>query len=219
MFSRTGPRGPTATGIRGRITDESGAPVAWVFAIAYTSADMRRVPDFTSAMTAADGRFVIYLPAGGATGSAPASTSARSRRRASPSASTRARRTTRSRSRPGPSWTASTSCSACSAADPGRARGSDLPGSQVPRCRAPAGPRNPARASAGEVDAPCAEPRSLHQLPGPASGLRASRRGTRALSPLRRALAGVRLAPPAPHPEAPAARPAERAVIFAIWVR
>jgi len=65
MFSRTGPRGPTATGIRGRITDESGAPVAWVFAIAYTSSDMRRVPDFTSAMTTADGRFVIYLPAGG----------------------------------------------------------------------------------------------------------------------------------------------------------
>jgi len=65
MFSRTGPRGPTATGLRGRITDESGAPVAWVFAIAYTSADMRRVPDFTSAMTAADGRFVIYLPGGG----------------------------------------------------------------------------------------------------------------------------------------------------------
>ena len=65
MFSRTGPRGPTATGIRGRITDASGAPVAWVFAIAYTSADMRRVPDFTSAMTAADGRYVIYLPAGG----------------------------------------------------------------------------------------------------------------------------------------------------------
>lgn len=65
MFSRTGPRGPTATGIRGRITDESGAPAAWVFAIAYTSAEMRRVPDFTSAMTGDDGRFVIYLPAGG----------------------------------------------------------------------------------------------------------------------------------------------------------
>jgi len=65
MFSRAGPRGPTATGIRGRITDEKGAPAAWVFAIAYTSADMRRVPDFTSAMTSADGRFVIYLPAGG----------------------------------------------------------------------------------------------------------------------------------------------------------
>jgi hypothetical protein len=65
MFSRAGPRGPTATGIRGRITDEAGQPVAWVFAMAYTSPDMRRVPDFTSAMTAADGRFVIYLPAGG----------------------------------------------------------------------------------------------------------------------------------------------------------
>ena len=65
MSSRTGPRGPTTTGIRGRITDESGAPVAWVFAIAYASADMRRVPDFTSAMTASDGQFVLYLPAGG----------------------------------------------------------------------------------------------------------------------------------------------------------
>jgi hypothetical protein len=65
MFSRTGPRGPTATGIRGRITDASGAPVAWVFAIAYAGEDMRRVPDFTSAMTAADGRYVIYLPGGG----------------------------------------------------------------------------------------------------------------------------------------------------------
>jgi hypothetical protein len=65
MFSRAGPRGPTATGTRGRITDQSGAPAAWVFAIAYASADMRRVPDFTSAMTAADGRFVIYLPEGG----------------------------------------------------------------------------------------------------------------------------------------------------------
>jgi hypothetical protein len=65
MFSRTGPRGPTATGIRGRITDASGVPAAWVFAIAYAGEDMRRVPDFTSAMTAADGRYVIYLPAGG----------------------------------------------------------------------------------------------------------------------------------------------------------
>jgi len=65
MFSRAGPRGPTATGIRGRITDAAGAPVAWVFAIAYAGEDMRRVPDFTSAMTAADGRYVIYLPAGG----------------------------------------------------------------------------------------------------------------------------------------------------------
>jgi hypothetical protein len=65
MLSRAGPRGPTDTGIRGRITDAAGVPVAWVFATAYAGEDMRRVPDFTSAMTAADGRYVIYLPAGG----------------------------------------------------------------------------------------------------------------------------------------------------------
>jgi hypothetical protein len=59
------PARPDGTGIRGRITDEAGAPVAWVFAMAYTGPDMRRVPDFTSAMTAEDGRYVIFLPAGG----------------------------------------------------------------------------------------------------------------------------------------------------------
>jgi hypothetical protein len=65
MHARTAARGATDTGLRGRITDEAGRPVAWVFAIAYASADMRRVPDFTSAMTADDGRYVIYLPQGG----------------------------------------------------------------------------------------------------------------------------------------------------------
>lgn len=65
MFSRTATRGPTAAGIKGRILDDAGRPVSWVFAIAYTSPEMRRVPDFTSAMTAADGRYVIYLPQGG----------------------------------------------------------------------------------------------------------------------------------------------------------
>jgi hypothetical protein len=65
MLSRAGPRGPTDTGIRGRITDAAGAPVAWVFAFAYAGGDMRRMPDFTSALTGADGRYVIHLPAGG----------------------------------------------------------------------------------------------------------------------------------------------------------
>lgn len=65
MFPGTGPRGPTDTGIRGRITDETGASAAWVFATAYAGTDMRRMPDFVSAMTATDGRYVIYLPAGG----------------------------------------------------------------------------------------------------------------------------------------------------------
>lgn len=65
MLSRTGPRGPTDTGIRGRITDAAGAPVAWVFAFAYAGEDMRRMPDVTSALTGPDGRYVIHLPAGG----------------------------------------------------------------------------------------------------------------------------------------------------------
>jgi hypothetical protein len=65
MLSRTGPRGPTDTGIRGRITDAAGAPVAWVFAFAYAGEDMRRMPDFTSALTGEDGSYVIHLPAGG----------------------------------------------------------------------------------------------------------------------------------------------------------
>lgn len=65
MLSRAGPRGPTGTGIRGRIVDAAGVPVAWVFAFAYAGEDMRRMPDFTSALTAADGRYVIHLPAGG----------------------------------------------------------------------------------------------------------------------------------------------------------
>jgi hypothetical protein len=65
LLSRAGPRGPTDTGIRGRITDAAGAPVAWVFAFAYAGEDMRRVPDFTSALTGEDGRYEIHLPAGG----------------------------------------------------------------------------------------------------------------------------------------------------------
>ena len=65
MVSRNPARGRTGTGIRGRILDASGRPVSWVFAIAFTTPDMRRVPDFTSSMTADDGRYVIYLPSGG----------------------------------------------------------------------------------------------------------------------------------------------------------
>jgi len=65
MVSRTAPRADTGTGIRGRILDADGRPVAWVFAIAFATPDMKRVPDFTSAMTADDGRYVIRLPHGG----------------------------------------------------------------------------------------------------------------------------------------------------------
>lgn len=65
MVSRAGARGPTGTGIRGRVTDAAGRPVAWVFAFAHATPEMRRVPDFTSSMTADDGRYVIHLPRGG----------------------------------------------------------------------------------------------------------------------------------------------------------
>lgn len=65
MLSRAGPRGRTGTGIRGRILDAAGRPVSWVFAMAYATADMRRVPDHTSALTAEDGRYEIHLPRGG----------------------------------------------------------------------------------------------------------------------------------------------------------
>jgi hypothetical protein len=33
--------------------------------MAYTSGDMKRVPEYTSVMTGTDGMFVIYLPRGG----------------------------------------------------------------------------------------------------------------------------------------------------------
>ena len=65
MFFQSMGRQETKTGVRGVIVDKEGKPVPWVFAMAYTTADMKRVPEFTSVMTDADGSFVIYLPRGG----------------------------------------------------------------------------------------------------------------------------------------------------------
>ncbi len=65
MFFRFRPHGAASTGIRGTLTDEEGRPMAWAFALAYTTDNMRKIPDYTSAMTAADGKFVIRLPSGG----------------------------------------------------------------------------------------------------------------------------------------------------------
>lgn len=53
------------TGVRGRLVAGDGAPLAGGFVLAYRDADFRRMPDFTSAPSDADGRFVLYLPAGG----------------------------------------------------------------------------------------------------------------------------------------------------------
>lgn len=53
------------TGIRGRLVDRQGKPVPGGFAMAYTDADMKRLPDFASTLTDAEGRFTIYMPNGG----------------------------------------------------------------------------------------------------------------------------------------------------------
>lgn len=58
-------RAGSGTGVRGTIVDDRGEPVPWVFAMAYSTSDMKRIPDHTSSMTEADGTFVIDLPGGG----------------------------------------------------------------------------------------------------------------------------------------------------------
>jgi len=55
----------TDTGIRGRLVDAAGKPVPGSFAIAYVDTDMKRLPDFASTLTDADGRFTLYLPGEG----------------------------------------------------------------------------------------------------------------------------------------------------------
>ncbi|TYO99298.1 carboxypeptidase family protein [Geothermobacter ehrlichii] len=55
----------TDTGIRGRLVDAAGKPIPGSFAIAYVDADMKRLPDFASTLSDADGRFTLYLPEGG----------------------------------------------------------------------------------------------------------------------------------------------------------
>ena len=65
MFFQSTSRKETKTGIKGKIVDAEGRPVPWVFAMAYSSSDMKRIPEYTSVMTDVDGEFAIYLPAGG----------------------------------------------------------------------------------------------------------------------------------------------------------
>jgi hypothetical protein len=52
-------------GIRGILLDASGKPVPGSFAIAYTDAQMQRLPDFVSTLSDGEGRFTIYLPKAG----------------------------------------------------------------------------------------------------------------------------------------------------------
>ncbi len=55
----------TATGIRGVLVDAAGKPVMGGFAMAYADPEMKRLPDFASTLSDEQGRFTIYLPAGG----------------------------------------------------------------------------------------------------------------------------------------------------------
>jgi len=55
----------TDTGIRGILLDSSGKPVPGSFAVAYDTADIKRLPDYASTLSDREGRFVIYLPKSG----------------------------------------------------------------------------------------------------------------------------------------------------------
>lgn len=65
FFKQTGVERRTDTGIRGRLVDAAGKPVPGSFAIAYTDANLKRLPDFASTLSDSDGRFTLYLPDGG----------------------------------------------------------------------------------------------------------------------------------------------------------
>ena len=55
----------TTTGIRGILIDAAGNPVPGSFAVAYTNADVKRLPDYASTLSDSQGSFVIYLPEAG----------------------------------------------------------------------------------------------------------------------------------------------------------
>ncbi len=55
----------TDTGIRGVLVDSTGKPVPGSFALAYSSPDIKRLPDYASTLSDGEGKFVIYLPQGG----------------------------------------------------------------------------------------------------------------------------------------------------------
>jgi len=55
----------TDTAIHGRIIDTGGNPVFGAFAMAYSDADLKRLPDYVSTLSDNDGHFTIYLPQGG----------------------------------------------------------------------------------------------------------------------------------------------------------
>lgn len=53
------------TGFTGRLLDAHGTPIAGAFVLGYRDSDFRRMPDFTSAASAVDGRFTLFVPTAG----------------------------------------------------------------------------------------------------------------------------------------------------------
>lgn len=53
------------TGYSGRLVDGDGRPLAGAIALAYSTPDHRRIPDYTAAPADADGRFVLFVPGDG----------------------------------------------------------------------------------------------------------------------------------------------------------
>jgi hypothetical protein len=65
VLLRSGSLSQGKTGFTGLLLDSAGHPLAGAFALAYTDLDFRRMPDFTSPVVGADGRFQLFVPRAG----------------------------------------------------------------------------------------------------------------------------------------------------------
>jgi hypothetical protein len=65
FFKQGGAATVTETGIAGVLVNAAGQPMPGGFAIAYTTSDIQRLPDFASSLTNEKGEFILYLPKGG----------------------------------------------------------------------------------------------------------------------------------------------------------
>jgi hypothetical protein len=65
FFKQGGAVTVTDTGISGVLVNQGGKPLSGGFAIAYTTKDIQRLPDYASTITNEKGEFTIYLPKGG----------------------------------------------------------------------------------------------------------------------------------------------------------
>jgi len=65
VMLRSGSLSQGKTGFTGLLLDTAGKPLPGAFALAYSDPDFRRMPDFTSAIVGADGRFQLFVPTAG----------------------------------------------------------------------------------------------------------------------------------------------------------